>query len=93
MRINSLAELKQISVGTRLKMVEFYGHPVDFKRIVTEVNSNSLVLAGIGTIYDSGKQVVNSYLSFPKAKNFLATEDGFAILENGKVALRYVILD
>lgn len=93
MRINSLADLKRLPVGTRLKMVEFYGHPVDFKRIIVEVNSNSLALAGTGTINDKDKQVVNSYLSFPKAKNFLATEDGFAILENGKVALRYVILD
>lgn len=79
-----LADLKRIPVGTKLVNVRCLLGAQRKEREVYRVHSNSIEFIGEGL--DPG---ITSWLYFPKAKDFVPTEKGFQILENGQIAVEY----
>ena len=89
----TLADLKRLSIGTPVTLVDCLMGPCRKLRVLTKVQSNALVFTT-----ENGKP---SWLTLPKAKNLIETSDGFKIMadENDvipgdqvgeKVAARYV---
>lgn len=89
----TLAELKRkLTVGTRLRVTHSLLGPVNpprgAGRTVVKVQSNAVVFE-----CDERSDDRQSWLYWPKAKDLHATSDGFEIIENGEVAVRYRWLD
>ena len=73
MNIRTLADLKRIPVGTRLRLVHSLLGPIDKARVVEKVQTNAIAFR------TEDNRV--SWLHLPKAKNFEATTNGFRIWE------------
>jgi len=89
-KVNRLADLKRLPIGTRLRVVESLLGPVEQGRqgrCLEKVKSNALGFSTERRGYDSWEL---SWLQLPKASDFEATEDGFIVREDGAVAARYV---
>jgi hypothetical protein len=71
MKIRTLAELKRIPVGTRLRLVRTLMGPTDKPRVVAKVQANAIAFR---TEDDR-----LSWLNLPKAKDFEPTEHGFRV--------------
>ena len=87
MKIERLADLKRIQVGTRLRLVHCLTGPVAPEkqlRTVERVQSNAIVVR----VEHNGK---DSWLRFPAAKDFKANALGFVVLEGDEIAAQYVV--
>jgi hypothetical protein len=71
MKIRTVADLKRIPVGTRLRLVRSLMGPTDKPRVVAKVQTNAIAFR---TEKDS-----LSWLTIPKAKDFELTENGFRV--------------
>jgi len=93
MRVNCLADLKRLPIGTKLRLVECLMGPVPEEkqgRILAKVQSNAVAFLTPKDNYQGHL----SWLHLPPAKQFVATSDGFTVLEDtGEVAARYVFDD
>jgi hypothetical protein len=76
MRIKTLADLKRIPIGTRLRLVKSLMGPTSKLRIVAKVQSNSIAFDG-----DDIKPGHHSWLNLPKAADFEPTSNGFRIYD------------
>lgn len=88
--IKKLADLRRIPVGTELVLVRNLRGPCHEPRRVDEVTTTGIWFQRL----DDAKPreaYARPWLQFPKAKDFRATPDGFEILVNGKVGVRYVL--
>jgi hypothetical protein len=84
-----LADLKRLPIGTELRLVKcLMGDVAEGYqgRRLARVQSNALAFA----VEQRGYEGELSWLTFPRAKDFRETEDGFEVLEDGEVAARYV---
>jgi hypothetical protein len=87
-KVQSLADLKRLPIGTKLRLVHSLLGPVPEEwqgRRVSRIQSNALVVE----ITSGPKAGVLSWLYFPKAKDLHETPNGFEVNEEGEVAARY----
>ncbi len=82
-RIKTLADLKRIKPGSKLRLVHSLLGRCNKERSVSQVGSN-------GMWVNDPIACRSSWLLFPKASQFRADENGFTILENGEVAAQYI---
>lgn len=79
-----LADLKRLSIGTKLRLVHCLMGPVSDDKQPREVRrfqSNGMFL-----LKPDGRE---SWLDFPKASQFRSDDDGFTIFEDGEIAAQY----
>lgn len=88
--MKTLADLKRIKPGTTLRMTyHLHGVPEFMKeRKVHRVQSNALTLWT-----KKEDKECESWLYFPKAKDFKGTDKGFIILLEGKRFMEYEVVD
>ncbi len=73
-----LADMKRLPVGTELNLIHTLLGPCSKRRVLSEVKSNAFLF----DCPDEGHGR-KSWLYFPKASDFEATEKGFKIWEGG----------
>lgn len=77
MKLKTLADLKRIPIGTKLRIVRCLIGPVAPEkqaRTVAKVQSNAIA-------FQRPDKAELSWLTFPKASEFEPTENGFRVLE------------
>lgn len=87
--IKKLADLRRIPVGTELVLVRNLRGPCHEPRRVDQVTTTGIWFQRLDDALHKGN--ARPYLEFPKAKDFRATSQGFEILVDGKVGVRYVL--
>ena len=79
-KIDSVARLKKLSVGTRLYIVaSLLGPNAPSGRIVKQVRSKDIIMKNDDP--NSKNYGKDSYLTFPSGTRVVATENGFQIYE------------
>jgi hypothetical protein len=87
--VTSLASLKRIPVGTKLRLVQNGRGPCDLVRVVASVTSVHVAFSGPDLEEKGGKGAL-SYLDFPEASQIRVEPDGFAIYAiYGGILARY----
>lgn len=87
--MKTLAEAKRkMQLGTKAKIVwAHYPHKyLNIEREVSLVQTNAIAFKSL----DGHKGP--SYLTWPKASEFVGTDKGFKILEDGKLLLEYEVI-
>lgn len=88
-RVTSLASLKRIPVGTKLRLIQNGRGPCDLVRVVAKVTSVHVAFSGPDIEAQAGPGAL-SYLDFPRASQIRSEPDGFAIITlHGTVLARY----
>lgn len=91
--IKTLADLRRIPVGTKLRLVHSPRGPVDQLRTVDEVTTRGIWMQIDGNPTATGN--ARSWLAFPKAADFRSWGDGFEIRAannaGGDIVLRYAV--
>lgn len=85
MKILKVSHLKKLPVGFKLRQTHNLFGPCDKLREVSRVQSNGVWFKQL----DKPGESRESWLQFPTAKDFVATEDGFEIREGDTVACKY----
>lgn len=83
--MKTLAGLKRVKPGQVFKIIysKYPNHKyLNSLREINHVQSNALTFKGL-------EENKPSWLTFPKASDFIGTEKGFKILENGEMMLEY----
>lgn len=85
MQVKTVADLKRLPIGTRLRLVHCLMGPCSKLRVLERVNSVDLMFSGDGIAAGAV-----SHLPIPKASQFKPTGTGFQVLEGTEVAAEYV---
>lgn len=87
MKVKTVADLKRLPIGTKLRLIRHLLGTANASRTLARVNSVYLMFKV------DGKNEL-SHLPIPRASHFFPTENGFCITEeNGEVGVEYVFED
>ena len=92
MKVSSVADVRRIPVGTKLRVVRtLMGPCAPSGRIVKQARSRDVVL----TIDDPGHKYCgqDSYLTFPAGTKVEPRDRGFAVIAGGEVACEYEFVE